>query len=65
MANMCLPYVISCIFPRGFLSGSEGKQLCWEVICLLLDASLELLQGSGGVAMGSGLVLGMWSCLLD
>eukprot|EP00731_Ephydatia_muelleri_P031821 Em0023g328a len=46
---------------QGFLSGSEGKQLCWEVICLLLDASLELLQGSGGVAMGSGLVLG--SCL--
>ena len=61
---MPIPQCLSSFLCRGFLSGSEDKQLCWEVICLLLDASLELLQGSGGVTMGSGLLLGMQSCLL-
>ena len=51
--------LISHVYHRGFLSGAEDKQLCWEVICLLLDGTLELLQGLGGVALSSGPLLGM------
>ena len=52
--------LISHIPHRSFLLGAEDRQLCWEVVCLLLDGSLELLQGLGGVALGGELLLGMF-----